>query len=81
MLYSLNSAQTIFIRRLLTGNFSPSFSGMLKRVLREKVYNETERTRIKEIRLSYIKKKIIPRGCVNKLVDDVNDVTLTNIKL
>ena len=61
MIHPLSDSQAEFIKTLLYENFSPSFGGMLKRILREKEYNETERTRIKEIRLSYIKKKIVPR--------------------
>jgi hypothetical protein len=57
MMHQLNKEQEVFIKRLLTENFSPSFGGMLKRMLREKRYSETERKRIMEIRNSYIKKK------------------------
>jgi hypothetical protein len=65
-MYTLNTKQEYFIRRLLTENFSPSFGGMLKRILKTRIYNETERTRIKEIRLYYIKKNIKPRKFTTK---------------
>jgi hypothetical protein len=75
MIYQLTKKQEEFIGCLLMENFSPSFGGMLKRVLHTKKYNETERTRIKEIRLSYIKKKIKPTREINKMIDDLLTAT------
>ena len=65
-MYILDTKQEEFIKLLIKENFTPSFGGMLKRVLREKTYNETERTRIKEIRLYYIRQEIKPRKFTTK---------------
>lgn len=78
--YLIDDKQEIFIRLLLAENFSPSFGGMLKRVLKTRIYNESERTRIKEIRLSYIKKKIIPMKS-EPIMDAINANELFNKKL
>jgi hypothetical protein len=65
-IHLIDNKQEEFIRLLLKENFSPSFGGMLKRILKTRMYNDTERTRIKEIRLSYIKKNIKPRKFTTK---------------
>lgn len=79
--YFLTEEQKEFIKLLINENFSPSFGGMLKRVLREKKYNETERTRLKEIRNSYIKKRIKSKYDFDKLNETINDINLNNTKL
>ena len=79
--YFLTKKQEEFIKILINENFSPAFGEMLKRVLREKEYNEVERTRLKVIRLSYIKKRIKPKWDVDKLNSTMGDINLFNAKL